>query len=43
MPKLKEKKEEVKLIIIATHIKEDILELAYLVYEVDDGNVKKQK
>ena len=40
---LKEKKEEGKLIIIATHIKEDILELADLVYEVDDGNVKKQK
>ena len=40
---LKEKKEEEKLIIIATHIKEDILELADLVYEVDDGNVKKQK
>lgn len=40
---LKGKKEEGKLIIIATHIKEDILELADLVYEVDDGNVKKQK
>ena len=40
---LKEKKEEGKLIIIATHIKEDVLELADLVYEVDDGNVKKQK
>ena len=40
---LKEKKEEGKLIIIATHIKEDIVELADLVYEVDDGNVKKQK
>lgn len=40
---LKEKKEEGKLIIIATHIKEDVEELADLVYEVDDGNVKKQK
>lgn len=40
---LKEKKEEGKLIIIATHIKEDIEELADLVYEIDDGNVKKQK
>ena len=39
---LKEKKEEGKLIIIATHIKEDVEELADLVYEVDDGNVKKQ-
>ena len=30
-------------IIVMPSKKEDILELADLVYEVDDGNVKKQK
>lgn len=37
---LKEEKEKGKLIIIASHIKEDINELADVVYEVDGGRVE---
>ena len=32
-----------KIIIIASHIKEDIDELADVVYEFDDGNLSKYK
>lgn len=37
---LKEEKEKGKLIIIASHIKEDINELADVVYEVDGGRIE---
>ncbi|MCM1370965.1 MAG: ABC transporter ATP-binding protein [Clostridium sp.] len=36
---LLEEKQNNKLIIIASHIKEDINELADVVYEIDDGNI----
>ena len=40
---LKEEKEKGKLIIIASHIKEDIDSLADVVYEVDGGKIEKIK
>ena len=38
---LLEEKKKNKIIILASHIKEDITNLADVVYEFDDGNVKK--
>lgn len=40
---LKAEKEKGKLIIIASHIKEDIIQLADEVYEVSGGNIEKKK
>ena len=41
--KLRAEKEKGKLIIIASHIKEDIETLANIVYEFDAGNVRMTK
>ncbi len=40
---LKELKKEDKLIIFSTHIKEDLNELADIVYNIDDGIIKNDK
>lgn len=40
---LKEKKKEGKLIIISSHIKEDIDKLADIIYKFDNGKVEKMK
>ena len=40
---LLDEKEKAKIIILASHIKDDIEELADVVYEVDAGNVTKRK
>lgn len=40
---LLDEKEKGKIIILASHIKDDIEELADVVYEVDAGNVTKRK
>ena len=38
---LKEEKKKGKIIILASHIKEDIEELADVVYEIDAGKIEK--
>jgi len=40
---LLEEKEKGKMILIASHIKEDITTLADVVYEIDGGKVSKKK
>ena len=40
---LLDEKEKGKIIILASHIKDDIEELADVVYEVDAGNVTERK
>ena len=37
---MKQEKEKGKIIIIASHIKEDIVGLADIVYEIDGGKIK---
>ena len=39
---LKEEADKGKLIILASHIKDDIIGLADVIYEFDDGQIKKQ-